>query len=79
MTSNQQRFDSTAEPATDLDAEVSELQLTEDFVDDLQTLCVWDHGIVLTSYVKILKRAYTHSEDTHWKHTICWLTGELTH
>lgn len=40
---------------TNLDTEVTEVQLTEDFVDDLQTLSIWYHCIVLPGYVEILK------------------------
>lgn len=40
---------------TNLDTEVTKVQLTEDFMDDLQTLSIWYHGIVLPCYVEILK------------------------
>lgn len=32
-------------------------------MDDLQTLCIWDHGVVLTGDVEILK--HTHMHITH--------------
>lgn len=47
---------------TYLDAEVSQLQLTQDLVDDLQALGVWDHGVVLACSVKILGGGETHTE-----------------
>lgn len=40
---------------THFDVEVSKVQLTEDFVDNLQTLCIWNHGIILPCNIKILK------------------------
>lgn len=47
---------------TYLDAEVSQLQLTQDLVDNLQALSVWDHGVVLACSVKILGGGETHTE-----------------
>lgn len=40
---------------SDLNAEVTQVQLTQDLVNDFQTLCVRDHRIVLPSYVEILQ------------------------
>lgn len=40
---------------TNLDAEVAEVQLAEDFMDDLQTLGIWYHVVVLARNVEILK------------------------
>lgn len=49
-----------------LDQKVTDVQLTEDFMDNLQTLCIWNHGIILSCYVKILqdtqKRSVQHRE-----------------
>lgn len=39
---------------SDLDAEISQLQVTQDLIDDLQTLSVRNHGVVLPCDVKIL-------------------------
>lgn len=46
---------------TNLDTEVTEVQLAEDFMDDLQTLSVWNHGVILPCYVKILEHTHTHT------------------
>lgn len=43
---------------TNLDTEVSEVQIAEDFMDDLQTLSIWNHGVVLPCYVEILKHTH---------------------
>lgn len=37
-----------------LDQKVSKLQSTEDFMDNLQTLGIRNHGVILASDVKIL-------------------------
>lgn len=44
---------------TNLDPEVSQVQLTKDVMDNLQTLCIRNHGVILPCYVKVLE--HTHS------------------
>ena len=41
---------------TYLDEEVSQVQFTEDLMDNPQALCVGYHGVVLACYVKVLWR-----------------------
>lgn len=52
-----------------LDPKVTNLQLAEDFMDNLQTLSIWNHGIILSCYVKILQdtqmRSLQHVEVSH--------------
>lgn len=50
----------TCNDVTNLDTEVTEVKLTEDFMDNSQTLRVWNHGVVLTCHVKILKDTQTY-------------------
>lgn len=38
-----------------LNPKVTNVQLAEDFMDNLQTLSIWNHGIILSCYVKILQ------------------------
>ena len=47
---------------THLDPEVSQVQFTEDFMNNLQALCIRDHGIILARDVEILGgREHTHT------------------
>ena len=39
---------------SDLDDEAAQFELREDLSDNLDTLCIRDHGVIVPSYVKIL-------------------------
>lgn len=52
-----------------LDAKVAKVQLTEDFMDNLQTFSIWNHVVILSCYVKILQNIQIPHYNTKNFHT----------